>query len=136
LTLALASEAADAAKEDSDAAQQRAFAMSPFACVMAAWCALRSDSVPMLQAALSVFAEVRNKSAFSFVFVCVVPTNAIACSLQPRPHAAAPAALFPHPSLRGACTATTEQQCSCGCCAQGNTPAFCSQKTKYLQLPH
>ena len=69
MTLALASEAADAAKEGSGAAQQRAFAMSPFACVMAAWCALRSDSLTMLQAALSVFAEVRNASAFLFVFV-------------------------------------------------------------------
>jgi hypothetical protein len=32
--------------------------MSNFACVMAAWCALRSDSVGMLQLALSVFAQV------------------------------------------------------------------------------
>jgi hypothetical protein len=79
LTLALASEAADAAKESSGAAQQRAFAMSSFACVMAAWCALRSDSLPALQAALSVFAEVRNASAYLFVRVCC--SNAIACSL-------------------------------------------------------
>ena len=55
LTLALTSEAADAVAAHG---QHAAFAMSNFACVMAAWCALRSDSVGMLQLALSVFVQV------------------------------------------------------------------------------
>lgn len=119
LTLALAAEIEDAMRSGVVADQRRSFEMSPFACVMAAWCALRSDNLRMLRIATSIFAQVMTPRFVNLSASTL--TLCIACSREPWMAITSQATRFPSRSHRCAHTIATRPPCFCSCSVKGST---------------
>ena len=135
LTLALTSEIADFITAGNNVAQlQHSFQMSSFACVMAAWCALRSDNMRMLQMAVSVFAQVAHALVIVMRVCYALSPSFYTCLCSPQLCPASLTACFPLRSHCGGRTTTTRLSRFCSCSVEESKPAMRIQRTEYRPL--